>query len=52
MTQVHAAVFHCPYCGGEHLRPHETSHGAWECRSCMRVFAVRLLGLLVKEARR
>ncbi len=42
--------FHCPYCGEEDLRPHETEdgspHGAWECRACMRAFSVKFLGLL------
>jgi ribosomal protein L37AE/L43A len=40
-----AAPLYCPYCGGEDLRPHEASHGAWECRSCVRIFAVKFLGL-------
>ncbi len=46
------AAMHCPYCGEEDLRPHaeapgtgRQSHGAWECRCCARVFALRLLGL-------
>ncbi len=42
--------FHCPYCGEEDLRPHETEdgspHGSWECRACMRAFSVKCLGLL------
>ncbi len=42
--------FHCPYCGEETLFPHEvaegSSHGAWECRSCLRAFKVSLLGQL------
>ena len=42
--------FHCPYCGEEDLRPHETEegspHGSWECRACMRAFTVKFLGLL------
>jgi transposase-like protein len=37
---------YCPYCGEEDLRPHETSHGAWECHGCARVFTVRFTGLL------
>jgi hypothetical protein len=49
---------YCPYCGDEDLRPHEdargaaagqapqTAPGAWECRSCARVFSVRFIGLL------
>ncbi|HET6563754.1 MAG TPA: hypothetical protein VFG72_17930 [Marmoricola sp.] len=47
------APFHCPYCGGEELRPHEVAdgpgHGAWECRGCMRAFSVKFLGLLRPE---
>ena len=42
--------FHCPYCGEEDLRPHETDegspHGSWECRACLRAFSVKFLGLL------
>jgi len=43
----------CPYCGDADLRPHEVTgedgtvtspHGAWECRSCLRAFSLRLLG--------
>ena len=41
-----AVPFHCPYCGDEDLRPHEGAHGAWECRSCMRAFSLKLIGLL------
>jgi transposase-like protein len=38
--------FHCPYCGEEDLRPHDASHGSWECRACQRAFSVKFLGLL------
>jgi ribosomal protein L37AE/L43A len=38
--------FHCPYCGDVDLRPNETGHGAWECRSCLRIFKLSLLGQL------
>lgn len=50
-----AQPFHCPFCGDENLWPHETpeqdgaaQHGpaAWECRSCLRAFTVRMLGLV------
>ncbi len=45
-----AVPFHCPYCGNEDLRPHETEtgspHGAWECRACLRAFSLRMLGLV------
>jgi len=49
----------CPYCAGEDLRPHGAEptvaghgpavHGAWECRSCTRVFTVTFVGLVVKQ---
>ena len=39
--------FHCPYCGDENLWPHEASpHGSWECRSCLRAFTLKMLGLV------
>ena len=45
-----AVPFHCPYCGNEDLRPHETEtgspHGAWECRACLRAFSLKMLGLV------
>ncbi len=43
--------FHCPYCGDENLWPHEgenATHGSWECRSCLRAFSMKLLGLLAR----
>ena len=30
----------------EDLRPHEDTHGAWHCRSCARVFSLKLVGLV------
>jgi hypothetical protein len=55
MTDSQRVVpYHCPFCGGENLRPYEppedapASHGGWECRECTRVFTVKLLGLVVK----
>ena len=45
MSDARSAPLYCPYCGEEDLRPNESSHGAWECRSCLRVFAVKFLGL-------
>jgi transposase-like protein len=48
VTESRAAVLHCPFCAEEDLHPVEhdqARHGAWECRSCLRVFSVRLLGL-------
>ncbi len=37
------AVMYCPYCAEETLFPLED--GGWECRSCLRAFTVRFLGL-------
>ncbi len=50
-----AVPFHCPYCGDQDLRPHEapdgaSAHGEWECRSCLRAFSLKLLGLLRPQA--
>ncbi|WP_232675968.1 hypothetical protein [Nocardioides sp. R-C-SC26] len=53
--------FHCPYCGDENLWPHEATasdgepvvaHGAWECRSCLRAFSLKMLGLVRPKALR
>ena len=44
-----AVPFHCPFCGDENLFPHEAAdagHGSWECRSCLRAFSVKMLGML------
>ena len=41
-----AVPFHCPYCGDEDLWPNEGGHGAWECRSCLRAFSLKMLGLV------
>ena len=40
-----AVPFHCPYCGDQDLFPQE-AHGAWECRSCLRAFSVKMLGMI------
>ena len=50
MTQ-RAVPFHCPYCGDQDLWPHEadgggSTHGEWECRSCLRAFSLKMLGLV------
>ena len=54
-----AVPYHCPYCGDEDLRPHETvsdageptsPHGSWECRSCLRAFSLKMLGQLRRPA--
>jgi hypothetical protein len=46
---AHSVALHCPYCGGERLFPHGESHGAWECRECLRAFSVKFVGLLAPE---
>ncbi len=49
-----AVPFHCPYCGDEDLRPHESGHGPghgqWECRACLRAFSLKMLGMLDRPA--
>jgi hypothetical protein len=51
--------FYCPYCAEEDLVPQPAEaiadsaaggsrHGAWVCRSCLRIFAVRFLGIGVR----
>lgn len=42
--------FHCPFCGETDLYPHagdseESREDAWECRGCLRVFAIDMMGL-------
>ena len=38
-----SSPLHCPYCAGSDLFPHSDTHGAWECRECLRAFSVRLI---------
>jgi len=45
MTETRAPAQYCPYCGETNLWPHEDSHGAWSCHDCLRVFAVRFIGI-------
>jgi ribosomal protein L37AE/L43A len=45
MSDQRAVPFYCPFCGDEDIRPHEEAHGSWHCRSCARVFSLRLAGL-------
>jgi hypothetical protein len=40
-----AEVYHCPFCGGEDLRPVEEPRDGWSCSECARVFSVRLVAL-------
>lgn len=49
--------YHCPYCGGEDLRPYAPEldstgldsdveiKGGWHCADCTRVFAVKYHGM-------
>lgn len=46
-----AAVFHCPYCAEEDLRPVPEPHGAWRCAACLRTFVVKLVGIGAPPAR-
>ena len=51
-----AVPFYCPYCGEEDLRPAEQTervpHGAWYCASCLRTFAVKMIGIGIPEVSR
>lgn len=38
-----APPFHCPYCADEEITPHGDAADTWLCRSCLRVFSVRLI---------
>lgn len=42
-----AVPYFCPYCGDEDLRPHPD--GGWHCRTCTRVFTVKLQGLVISN---
>lgn len=44
------AVMYCPYCAEETLFPIED--GGWECRSCLRAFSVKFLGLTSRGEQR
>jgi ribosomal protein L37AE/L43A len=37
-----AAIYYCPFCAEEDLRPVPEPDGAWLCASCARVFTVNL----------
>jgi len=50
MTETRAPAQYCPYCGETNLWPHEDSHGAWSCGDCLRVFAVRFIGIAGRGA--
>lgn len=44
-----AAVFCCPYCAEEDLRPVPQPPGSWHCLACLRTFTVTLVGLGTPE---
>jgi transposase-like protein len=52
MTGARGIPFHCPYCGDENLRPSEEGApgqgAAWECHACLRVFALKMLGMIAR----
>ena len=50
MSENRAPAQYCPYCGETNLWPHEDSHGAWSCRDCNRVFAVRFVGIAPRSS--
>jgi hypothetical protein len=50
VSENRAPAQYCPYCGETNLWPDESSHGAWSCRDCLRVFAVRFIGLAGRSA--
>lgn len=35
-----AAIYYCPFCSEEDLRPLAEPSGAWECTGCRRGFVV------------
>ena len=39
-------ITYCPYCAEETLFPAE---GGWECRSCLRAFAITFRGLVSRR---
>jgi hypothetical protein len=47
MSGTRMAPQYCPYCADTDLRPSEQSHAAWECRSCLRVFTLSVVGVAV-----
>jgi ribosomal protein L37AE/L43A len=49
-AETRAVPFYCPYCAEEDLRPVEEPHGAWRCGGCLRVFVVKFVGIVAREA--
>ena len=51
-TTHRASPFHCPYCGDVDLYPREEGGARdWECRACLRAFAVTYLGQVARPPR-
>lgn len=42
MSSAATAIYYCPFCAEEDLRPVEEPRGAWRCNACARVFTVSL----------
>ena len=42
MSREATAIYYCPFCAEEDLRPVEEPQGAWRCGACARVFTVQL----------
>jgi hypothetical protein len=47
MSDQRQAPFYCPYCGEEDLFPSDVpaEAGGWACRSCLRIFELRHVGI-------
>lgn len=43
MSRATTAIFYCPFCAEEDLRPEAEPAGAWACQACARVFTVGLV---------
>ena len=45
MSRQATAIFYCPFCAEEDLRPVADPAGAWSCEACARVFTVGLVSV-------
>ncbi len=45
-SSTRSVPYYCPFCADEDLRPHGPTHGAWECRACLRAFNLSFIGQL------
>jgi len=43
VSRATTAIFYCPFCAEEDLRPVPEPTGAWSCQACVRVFTVGLV---------